>query len=66
MVGDNAPRDGGVENGARLLRFATAVLGDDLEGLAAARDDIVAVMADFRSAIGSNDFATASEKGRSV
>ena len=103
MVGDNAPRDGGVENGARLIRFATAVLGDDLEELAAARDDIVAVMggealtdtaavaalfnaidrvadstgipledvkavatADFRSAIGINDFATASEKGRGV
>ncbi|SVE46317.1 uncharacterized protein METZ01_LOCUS499171, partial [marine metagenome] len=43
MVGDE-PRDGGVENGARLIRFATAVLGDDLEELAAARDEIVAVM----------------------
>jgi len=44
MVGDDAPSDGGIPDGARLIRFATAVLGDDAKELAAARDDIVAVM----------------------
>ena len=100
MVDGGAPNDGGVVNGARLIRFATAVLGDDARALAAARSDIVAVMggealtdtaavaalfnaidrvadatgipledakaeatADFRSAIGIDDFATALEKG---
>ncbi len=44
MVGDGAPSDGGIPNGARLIRFATAVLGDEPEELAAARDDIAAAM----------------------
>ncbi len=44
MVGDGDPRDGGIENGARLIRFATAVLGDDAGELKAAREDIAAVM----------------------
>jgi hypothetical protein len=44
MVGDGAPSDGGVPNGARLIRFATAVLGDDAGELAAARDDVAAAM----------------------
>jgi len=95
--------DGGVENGARLIRFATALLGKDVAELTAARDDIIAIMggealtdtaavaalfnaidrvadatgipledakaeatADFRSAIGIDDFASASEKGQFV
>ena len=103
MVDKDTSHDGGVENGARLIRFATALLGDSIVELTAARDDIVAVMggealtdtaavaalfnaidrvadatgipledakaeatADFRSAIGIDDFATASEKGQFV
>ena len=44
MVGDGDPRDGGIENGARLILFTTAVLGDDAGELKAAREDIAAVM----------------------
>jgi hypothetical protein len=44
MMGDDAPSDGGIDNGARLIRFATAVLGDDAAELAAAREDIADVM----------------------
>ena len=44
MVGDGAPSDGGIPNGARLIRFATAVLGNEPEELAAARDDLAAAM----------------------
>ena len=107
MVGDEPPndqlRDGGIPNGARLIRFATAVLGNDPGELVAAREDIVAVMggaaltdtaavaalfnaidrvadstgipledgkaeatADFRSAIGIDDFAAAAEKGHNA
>ena len=100
MMDKNTSHDGGVENGARLFRFATALLGKDVAELTAARDDIIAIMggealtdtaavaalfnaidrvadstgipledvkaaatADFRSAIGIDDFATALEKG---
>ena len=100
MVDEGTPHDGGVENGARLIRFATALLGADVIELTAARDDIVAVMggealtdtaavaalfnaidrvadatgipledakaeatAEFRLALGIDEFATASEKG---
>jgi hypothetical protein len=40
MTGDAAASSGGVANGARLIRFATAVLGDDMAELAAARSDL--------------------------
>ena len=36
--------DGGVANGAVLIRFATDVLGSDGEELAAARTDIAGIM----------------------
>ncbi len=100
MTGDAAAGDGGVAHGADLIRFATAVLGDDAAELAAARtavadtmggaaltdtaavaalfnaidrvadatgipleDEKAAATADFRTAIGIDDFAAASEKG---
>ena len=44
MVGDETPSDGGIPDGARLIRFATAVLGDDPEELASARADIATAM----------------------
>ena len=44
MVGDGPPSDGGIPNGARLIRFATAILGDDPGELAASRDDLVKAM----------------------
>ncbi len=100
MTGDAAAGSGGVAHGAELIRFATAVLGNDASELAAARMAIADAMggaaltdtaavaalfnaidrvadatgipledakaadtADFRSAIGIDDFAAASEKG---
>jgi hypothetical protein len=41
---DSGGRDGGIANGALLLRFADAVLGEDLAELAAAREAIAAEM----------------------
>ena len=100
MTGADAAAGGGVENGAMLNRFATAVLRPDAAELAAARREIAdglggaaltdtaAVVslfnaivrvadatgipvedhtaeatAEFRSAIGVDDFAAAAEKG---
>jgi hypothetical protein len=44
MTGDDAGQGGGVANGARLIRFATAVLDNDGSELAAARLDIAEAM----------------------
>ncbi len=100
MTGADAAAGGGVENGAMLNRFATAVLRPDAAELAAARTEIANALggaaltdtaavvslfnaivrvadetgipmedhkaeatADFRSAIGVDNFAAAAEKG---
>jgi hypothetical protein len=44
MTRDDAGDDGGVSNGGNLIRFATAVLGNDASELAAARMDIADAM----------------------
>lgn len=44
MTGTDAAGDGGVANGRKLIRFATAVLHDDASELAAARMDIADTM----------------------
>jgi len=44
MTGNEASGGGGVANGDRLIRFATAVLGNDLAELAAARSELADVM----------------------
>jgi hypothetical protein len=44
MTGDGAAGGGGVANGDRLIRFATAVLGNDMAELAAARLDLADAM----------------------
>ena len=44
MTGSDAAAGGGVENGAMLNRFATAVLRPDAAELAAARRDIADAM----------------------
>ena len=100
MTGAGADDDGGIENGALLVRFASAVLGTDAAELAAARTAVTEAMggealtdtaavaalfnaidrvadstgipleekkaaltADFRAAIGIDEFAAAAEKG---
>jgi len=50
VMGQSEDADGGIPNGARLRRFAVAMLGDDPDELAAARDELAAAVGNARAA----------------